>query len=70
VIEFRRTGSAEFDPFLRLFNQAGGEIDSDDDGAGDLNSRIERFLEAGTYLIEVSDIWGSDGGSYRISVGR
>lgn len=70
VIEFRRTGSADFDPFLRLYNQAGGEIDSDDDGAGDLNSRIERFLEAGTYLIEVSDIWGSDGGSYRISVGR
>jgi hypothetical protein len=70
VIEFRRTGSAEFDPFLRLYNQAGGEIASDDDGAGDLNSRIERFLEAGTYLIEISDIWGSNGGSYRISVGR
>jgi hypothetical protein len=70
VIDFRRTGSAEFDPFLRLYNHAGGEIDSDDDGGGDLNSRIERFLEAGTYLIEVSDIWGSNGGSYRISVGR
>lgn len=32
--------SKDFDPFLRLLNKKGGELAEDDDGGGDLNSRI------------------------------
>ncbi|MEX2445062.1 MAG: hypothetical protein WD492_15780 [Alkalispirochaeta sp.] len=68
TIEFRRTGSADFDPYLTLGDSRGNRIAEDDDSGGDLNSRIERRLEAGRYVIEVSDVFGSNGGSFRISV--
>lgn len=68
TIDFRRTGSADFDPYLILRDSRGNQITSDDDSGGDLNSQIERRLEAGRYLIEVSDVFDSNGGSFRISV--
>ncbi|MFW5695064.1 MAG: hypothetical protein ACOCYB_07840 [Alkalispirochaeta sp.] len=68
TIEFRRTGSADFDPYMILSDARGNRITSDDDSGGELNSRIERSLEAGRYLIEVSDVFDSNGGSFRISV--
>jgi len=68
TIEFRRTGSADFDPYMILSDARGNRITSDDDSGGDLNSRIQRSLNAGSYVIEVSDVFGSNGGSFRISV--
>lgn len=68
TIEFRRTGSADFDPYMVLSDALGNRITSDDDSGGDLNSRIERRLDAGRYLIEVSDVFDSNSGSFRISV--
>ena len=32
----------------------GGEVATDDDGGGDLNSRVERYLPAGNYFIEAT----------------
>lgn len=68
TIDFRRTGSASFDPYMTLSDSRGNRITSDDDSGGDLNSRIERRLQAGRYIIEVSDVFDSNGGSFRISV--
>lgn len=68
TINFRRTGSADFDPYMVLSDSRGNRITSDDDSGGDLNSRIVRSLDAGSYVIEVSDVFDSNGGSFRISV--
>ncbi len=68
TIDFRRTGSADFDPYMTLSDSQGNQIASDNDSGGDLNSRIERPLQAGRYIIEVSDVFDSNGGSFRISV--
>jgi hypothetical protein len=68
TIDFSRTGNARFDPYLMLHDGAGNQIASDDDGGSGLDSRLRRYLDAGTYLIEVSDRGGDAGGSFRISV--
>lgn len=68
TIDFRRTGNARFDPYMMLHDGAGNQIASDDDGGNGLDSRLQRYLDAGTYLIEVSDRGGDAGGSFRISV--
>jgi hypothetical protein len=45
--------SAAYDPYLRLM-QFGGELDSNDDGAGYPNSRISRMLTPGSYTVRVT----------------
>lgn len=57
--------SPDFDPYLLLLNEDGDEIASDDDGAGDLNSRIAAFElpEDGTYTIVVRSYENQFGGN-------
>ncbi len=47
--------STDFDPFLTLLDSEGQTLASNDDGAGERNSRISRFLipESGLYTIVV-----------------
>ena len=46
--------SEDGDPVLSLVSPTQGVIAANDDGGGRRNSRIERFLSAGTYLIEAT----------------
>lgn len=46
--------SPEGDPVLSLISPTRGLIAANDDGGERRNSRIERYLEAGTYLIEAT----------------
>ena len=46
--------STNGDPVLSLISLSEGLIDANDDGGERYNSRIERFLPAGTYLIEAT----------------
>lgn len=45
------------DPFMYLLDESGTLLEADDDGGLGRNSRIERFLGAGTYTIEATN-WG------------
>ena len=45
------------DAYVYLLDQSGTLLESDDDGGVGLNSRIERVLGAGTYMIEATN-WG------------
>jgi hypothetical protein len=45
------------DAFVYLLDHSGALLESDDDGGVGLNSRIERFLGAGSYTIEATN-WG------------
>ncbi len=46
--------SEDGDPVLSLVSPTQGVIAANDDGGGRRNSRIERFLSAGTYIIEAT----------------
>ena len=52
--------STEGDPVLSLVSSTMGLISANDDGGERRNSRIERYLEAGTYLIEATTYWERD----------
>lgn len=52
-IDLRSTNTAVYDPYLVLL-QNGRRIASDDDGAGALQSRLNRFLQPGYYTIRVT----------------
>jgi hypothetical protein len=67
TIEMERSNGS-IDPYLQLFNANGREIDSDDDGGRDLNSRISGNLEPGRYRIIAREFGRDDRGAYRISV--
>jgi S1-C subfamily serine protease len=55
IIEHTQAPGDTFDPFLCLENPAGKVIANDDDGGGDLNSRIEHVAtETGEYRIIVT----------------
>ncbi|MEH6491635.1 hypothetical protein [Halopseudomonas sp.] len=58
--------SADFDALLRL--QGGGLDLEDDDGAGGTNSRIGRYLDAGTYQLISKDYDDRSNGTYVLSV--
>lgn len=67
VIELRRRGDG-LDPFLRLLGPGGMVLAEDDDGAGDLNSRIRHtFGEDGEHIIEAAGL-GRSRGAYTLSV--
>lgn len=66
--------SSDFDAFLLLARDAGGQIEmlnQDDDGAGGTNAQISAELPAdGTYLV-LANSYGADGaGSYTLRVER
>ena len=52
--------SVEGDAVLSLISTTRGLISANDDGGERRNSRIERYLEAGTYLIEATTYWERD----------
>jgi hypothetical protein len=68
-IDLRKTSGSELDPKMSLRTEDGDEIELDDDSGGDLNSRIERQLSEGDYLIVVIGHNGSTG-DYTLSVDR
>ena len=52
--------STEGDSVLSLISPTRGLIAANDDGGERRNSRIERYLEVGTYLIEATTYWERD----------
>lgn len=60
--------STDFDAFLRLEDSASNQLAQDDDGGGNLNSRI-RFTASkdDTYLIFAETLGGSQEGQYTLS---
>jgi hypothetical protein len=64
--------SSDFDAFLSVGRHVGGvwtEIDSDDDGAGGTDSRLEFTAPAaGDYHIRVSSFSGGETGAYTLQV--
>jgi hypothetical protein len=67
VIELHRRGDG-LDPFLRLSSPGGMALAEDDDGAGDLNSRIRHtFGEDGEHTIHAAGL-GRSRGAYTLTV--
>lgn len=66
-----RLNSSDFDSYLRL-SDAGGELMSNDDGGGNLNSLIGPYVlpATGTYTIAASSLSESATGSYTLSLER
>lgn len=60
--------SEAFDPILYLLDHNGSVMASDDDGAGNLNSRISRTLNAGVYFLYASSYSQGETGSYEITL--
>ena len=60
ALSFSTEGS-DFDTVLRLEDEHGNEIASDDDGGSGTTSRISQSLQAGTYYVELSGFGGSAG---------
>ncbi len=61
--------SDAFDAYLYLLGPGIDQPREDDDGAGDLNSRITvTFPEDGTYLVIVSALSAGDTGAFRLTV--
>jgi hypothetical protein len=58
------------DTYIVLYNAAGGELYSDDDGGGRNNALIESYLEPGTYYAATSLVGNGDYGEYSFFVRR
>lgn len=67
-----RLSSDDFDSYLRLLDESGFELASNDDGGGNLNSLIGPFNipSTGTYTIRASSLGGSATGDYTLSLER
>ena len=63
--------SADADSYLYLMAEDGSRIADNDDGAPLLGARVERDLEAGTYLVEATTVGGRSRGpaDFSLSVG-
>lgn len=62
--------SDDFDAFLVLQDARGDEVESDDDGAGDTDSRISLRLQPGTYFIVANSLSSGETGAYTLEVAR
>ena len=62
--------SAEADPYLYLLAEDGSRITDNDDGGGNIDARVERDLQPGTYMIEATTVGGRSRGpaDFAISV--
>lgn len=58
--------SSAIDAFLGLLDSSGTVVATDDDGGGDLNSRIVRRLAPGRYEVWASSYGGSEVGAYSL----
>jgi hypothetical protein len=60
--------SDEFDPTLSLYNNRGGLIAKNDDGAGGLGSLITRMIVGeGAYWLHVASLGNGGGGDYELA---
>ncbi len=67
-IDLRSPRPDLLDPFLKLFDDKGQELASDDDGGGGLNARIAfQCVTAGVYRIEAS-AFGNGAGAFTLEV--
>ena len=64
-----RLGSDDFDAYLHVFGPGMTEVESDDDGAGDLNSQITvEFPHTDTYLVVASALSSGARGTYTLEL--
>lgn len=72
LIDFRgvtiETTAQSADTYINLYNSSLALILSDDDGGVGLASRIDTFLDIGTYFVEVMGFANSSVGSYTITL--
>ena len=74
VVEDRRIridlASADADSFLYLMDRNGRRLADNDDGGAGLDSRIERELAAGTYVLEATTVGGRSRGpaDFRLTI--
>jgi hypothetical protein len=69
VIEMNSANQDELDPFIEVHDANGQRLAQDDDGAGDLNSRLVfRAPESGTYVILARSFNNSGVGDFTLSV--
>ncbi len=67
TIDGEKAQGSNLDPYLILKSKNGMNIAQDDDGGGNLNSRISRFLSDGTYTVIITG-YGGSGGAYNLRV--
>jgi hypothetical protein len=60
--------SSVFDSLGTLYDGNCMQIAEDDDGAGNLDFRVQRTLSAGTYYLRVASFNGASGGSYQVAL--
>ncbi|MEM7010283.1 MAG: S8 family serine peptidase [Verrucomicrobiota bacterium] len=62
-------GNGLSDPYLRLYDSSGAELETDDDGGSGLDSQITRttFAYAGDYFV-AAESYGSETGTYTLTV--
>ncbi len=63
-------GAGLVDPTLRLFDEFGRPISSDDDGGDETNARIATPLQPGTYMVGLGRVGDSSFGLLRLVVQR
>ncbi len=61
--------SSVFDSLGTLYDANCMQIAQDDDGAGNLDFRLQRTLPAGTWYLRVASFNAASGGSYQIALG-
>lgn len=67
-IDMIRTVNENWDPYLRLEDPAGTQVAFNDDGAGNLNSRITFACPAdGEYRIVATSLWGTGNFTLQVS---
>lgn len=60
--------STSFDSLGTLYDGNCMTLAEDDDGAGNLDFRLQRTLPAGTYYLRVASFMGASGGSYNVAL--
>jgi hypothetical protein len=60
--------SSVFDSLGTLYDANCMQIAEDDDGAGNLDFRLQRTLPAGTWYLRVASFGGASGGSYQVAI--
>lgn len=60
--------SGDFDAYLVLQDERGSNLESDDDGEGGTDSRIDRMLDAGTYYVVANTLRSGTTGAFRLQV--
>jgi len=74
IVDWRDTDSepnadgAESDTYLRLHGERLSLITEDDDSGNGYNAQIRRRLDAGTYFVEATPLWGGANTPYDIVV--